>query len=136
MAEGIFRKMVQEAGLEGKILCQSAGLTPVEGEPAAENAVRACREVGVDISEHAARRLTGEEIPMWDLYFTMSKTHGYILEQAGVPAQRIYIPSYIEDPYGQGLETYRQCRDKLAKELQVFYNDVVLRLLALEGGAA
>ncbi len=134
MAEGMFRKMIEEQGLEGQVLCQSAGYAAVEGDPAAENAVKACREVGVDISDHTARRLTGEEIPIWDLYFTMSKTHGYILEQAGVPAQKIYIPRYIPDPFGQDLDTYRLCRDKLRKELDLFYRDCVAKLLALEQG--
>lgn len=131
MAEGIFRRMMQEEGLGERVLCQSAGLTPVEGEPAAENAVLACREVGVDLSGHTARKLTGEEIPMWDLFFTMSKTHGYILEQAGVPPLKIYIPSYIPDPFGGSLEVYRQCRDKLSAELRGFYENCVSRLLAL-----
>lgn len=85
-----------------------------------ENAVLACQELGVDISDHTARRITGEEIPVWDLYFPMSKTHGYILEQAGVPNQKIYVPHYIPDPFGQDLEVYRQCRDKLRGELEAF----------------
>ncbi len=129
MAEGIFRGMMRELDMEDKVLCQSAGLSAVDGDPVSENAARACREIGVEIGEHTARRLTGEEIPMWDLFFTMSKTHGYILEQAGAPAQKIYIPSYIEDPFGQELEVYRRCRDKLREELKIFYDDCVTRLL-------
>lgn len=132
MAEGIFRKMMVEKGLEKKVLCQSAGLSAPEGEPASENAVLACREIGVDIEEHIARKLTGEEIPRWDLFFTMSKTHGYILEQAGVPPTKIYIPKYIEDPFGQELPAYRSCRDKLETELELFYQDVVSRLLPFD----
>ena len=93
MAEGIFRKMMQERGMEERVLCQSAGLSAVDGMPVSENAVAACREIGVDISEHTARRITGEELPVWDLYFPMSKTHGYILGQAGVPQTKIYIPT-------------------------------------------
>ena len=50
----------------------------------------------------------------------MSKTHAYILAQAGVPAERIYVPHYIEDPFGGDLDTYRRCRDKLCEELQRF----------------
>lgn len=134
MAEGIFRQMMQEKGLGEKVLCQSAGLSAVEGTPAAENAVTASREIGVSLEGHEARRLTGEEIPIWDLFFTMSKTHGYILEQAGVPAQKIYIPSYIADPFGQDLEAYRDCRDKLKEELERFFENCVARLLSLEQG--
>ena len=121
MAEGIFRQRIQEAGLTGRIVCQSAGLSAVEGEPASENAVRACREIGVDLSAHRARRLTGEEIPMWHVFFTMSQTHGYILEQAGALPGQIYVPGLITDPYGGDLDAYRACRDKLRQELEVFY---------------
>ncbi len=135
MAEGIFRKMMQERDMEDKVLCQSAGLSAVEGAPVSENAVIACREIGVDISQHTARRITGEELPVWDLYFPMSKTHGYILAQAGVPQTKIYIPKYIADPYGQELDVYRECRDKLASQLEIFYNDFVTRLLVFENPA-
>ena len=100
MAEGLFRKMMQERELEDKVLCHSAGLAAVEGMPVSENAVLACQELGVDISDHTARRISGEELSVWDLYFPMSKTHGYILAQAGVPQTKIYIPKYIADPYG------------------------------------
>jgi protein-tyrosine-phosphatase len=132
MAEGLFRQMMRQIGMEDKVLCQSAGLSAVDGDPVTENAVKACAELGVDISDHAARRITGEEIPVWDLYFPMSKTHGYILEQAGVPQQKIYIPKYIEDPFGQDLNGYRKCRDKLATELGIFYNSFVARLLVFD----
>lgn len=134
MAEGIFRKMMRERGLGEKVICQSAGLSPAEGAPAAENAVAVCREIGVDISGHTARRLIGEEIPLWNMFFTMSKTHAYILEQAGVPVQKIYVPGYISDPFGQDEETYRQCRDKLRDELLTFYQDCVIKVLPFEEG--
>ena len=118
--------------MEDKVLCQSAGLSAVEGMPVSENAVLACREVGVDIAEHTARRITGEELPVWDLYFPMSKTHGYILEQAGVPQTKIYIPKYIADPFGQSLTAYRECRDKLMNQLDLFYQSFVTRLLVFD----
>lgn len=130
MAEGIFRELLKKEGND-EIMCQSAGLTAIGGEPAAENAILACREIGVDISDHEARKFTADEIGVWDTYFTMSKTHGYILEQGGVPAERIYVPSYIEDPFGGDLEVYRRCRDKIAQEVSVFYE----RLKAVTAGA-
>ena len=74
MAEGIFRHDMEQRGFEN-IMCQSAGLSAVEGERPAENAVTVCREIGVDISGHITRRFTPEEIDIWDVYFTMSKTH-------------------------------------------------------------
>lgn len=125
MAEGLFRQMVQRAGLEGQVLCQSAGLSAVEGEPASENAILACRELGVDIAGHRARRVSGEDMAVWDVFFTMSKTHGYILEQAGALPEHIYIPGFIADPFGQDLEAYRACRDKLRAELAIFWDKLM-----------
>ena len=40
--------------------------------------------------------------------------------QAGVPAEKIYVPHYIDDPYGGDLNTYRKCRDKICEELLTF----------------
>ena len=54
---------MQERELEDKVLCQSAGLAAVEGMPVSENAVLACQELGVDISDHTARRITGRRSP-------------------------------------------------------------------------
>ncbi len=129
MAEGLFRKMMAERGLSDRVLCQSAGLSAVEGDPVSENAAAVCREIGVDISGHTARRITGEELDVWDLFFPMSKTHGYILERAGADAQKIYIPSYIEDPFLHDIDVYRRCRDKLLMELDLFFRDCVSRRL-------
>ena len=39
MAEGIFRKMMVERGMEERVLCQSAGLSAVDGMPVSENSV-------------------------------------------------------------------------------------------------
>ena len=128
MAEGLFRKMLDERDLREKVLCQSAGLSALEGDPVSENAVLACKEAGVDISGHRARRITGEEFSTWDLYFTMSRTHAYILEQAGAPAEKIYVPDFIGDPYGGDLDAYRQCRDKLIRELATFMHVLLGRM--------
>lgn len=136
MAEGIFRQMAREAGAGDMLVCQSAGLSAVEGGPVSPEAALVCGEIGVDISGHRARRITGEELPVWDVFFPMSKTHGYILERAGAPPERIYIPRYIADPFGQGPEAYRACRDKLRGELAVFYGELAgrLGLPPLKGG--
>ena len=117
MAEGIFRREMEQRGFEN-IMCQSAGLSALDGQHPSENAVLACKEIGVDISGHIARRFTPEEIDVWDVYFTMSKTHAYILMQAGVPAEKIYVPHYIADPYGGGLNTFRGGADEIWQEFR------------------
>lgn len=125
MAQGLFLQIAGENGTADRVSAGSAGISAVNGQPASQNAVIACREVGVDISSHQARRLTGQDLLEWDLFFVMSETHGYILEQAGAPARSIYVPGRIADPFGQDLEAYRLCRDELRRGLERFYRDLV-----------
>lgn len=133
MAEGLFRRLLREKGLEGRVIAGSAGLSAVEGQPASENALLACREVGVDISGHRARRVGRGFLQAWDLFFPMTDTHAYILEQAGVLPQNIYLPETVNDPYGGDLDEYRRCRDKLEEQLELFCRRVVLPALEREG---
>ena len=127
MAERIFRDMLRKAG-DTDIMCLSAGLSAINGQPAADNAIAVMEEIGIDLRDHIARRISADEIPMWDAYFTMSKTHAYILEQAGVPGDKIYVPNYIDDPFGGDIDTYRACRDKLTEEVAEFYGKLRLHL--------
>ena len=124
MAAGIFHHMLEESHTAG-IICASAGLAAVEGQPASENAVLACGEWGIDLSGHRAHRITGEDLARWDVFFVMTDTQGYILEQAGASEGQIYVPENVTDPYGQDLAAYRACRDKLAEELRRFFQEQI-----------
>ena len=57
MAEGMFKKLLEEKGESG-IDCSSAGLATFDGRPASDNAQAVALEYGVDISEHKSRMLT------------------------------------------------------------------------------
>lgn len=116
MAEGLFRKMAQEKGRDD-LICGSAGLSAIEGQPPSENAVEACREAGVDISAHHAHRVTAEDLVNWDLLVAVSKTHAYILEKAGAPANKIYVLGDLADPFGCSIVEYRHSRDEIQKAL-------------------
>lgn len=134
MAEQIFRALVEQDGLQTKIFCQSAGIAAADGSPASPEAVTAISEIGGDLTRHRARRLGPDDTQVWDLFFPMSATHAYILEQAGVEANRIYVPQNIADPFGQGLAVYRECRDRLQTEIEEFYQGTVKRLMLLSDG--
>ena len=132
MADAIFRRFIEINNMQEKIFSQSAGLSAATGEPASEYAIKVIDEAGGDLTKHRARKICPDDIDMWDLYFPMTKTHGYILEKAGVPVNKIYIPNDIPDPYGQGLEEYRICRERLEKEVRLFYNNMVQKILMFE----
>lgn len=117
MAEGIFKQLIAQEGLPG-LQCASAGISALEGQPASENAVVACREIGVDLSGHRSHRITAEDLIEADLIATVSPTHAYILQKAGAPEEKLLVLGELLDPYGEDLSVYRQCRDTLLQALK------------------
>ena len=95
---------------------QSAGFAADVGAPAAENAVEALREIGLDLSSHRAAQLTPEMCAAADRIFVMTAAHGYILGRMGVPADKITVLG-IPDPFGGDLTVYREARDAIAAAL-------------------
>jgi protein-tyrosine-phosphatase len=117
MAEGILRNMLSA---DHDMIISSAGTHALEGNPAAEFAVIAAREGGIDISGHRARMLTPEDIENSRIILCMEPFHvewvlaidvsasGRIYslaEFSGGDAKRKTIP----DPYGCSLRDYREC---------------------------
>ena len=72
MAEGLFRHAVKGRS-EFRIL--SAGVGAVDGCPPSEYAVRALRELGLDISPQRSRMLTHELVQKADYIFGMTHSH-------------------------------------------------------------
>ncbi len=126
MAEAIFRHLTKLDGTEDQFMCQSAGIGAVKGEKIEKNAEICLEEIGIDISDHRSRKLTTEELEVWDAYFTMSETHAYILQQSGIPRYKIYTPKYITDPYGKCMEIYKTCLEKIIAEVEKFYMKLVM----------
>ena len=58
MAEGMFRQMMTEKGLEEKVLCQSAGLVAADGAPVSDHAVTVCQEL--EVYRQCRDKLRGE----------------------------------------------------------------------------
>lgn len=78
MAEGIFKKMLADRGVNG-VECSSAGLFAMTGDSACDNAVKAAERFGVDISAHRARRITSYILDETDEFVCMTR------EQAAKP---------------------------------------------------
>jgi protein-tyrosine-phosphatase len=125
MAEGMFRKMT-EKDVGEPIYCMSAGLAAVQGSPASPNAVKVCRELGVELGGHRARSIGGiGNLDAFDLFVPMTATHAYVLRQAGVPEHKIYLPyPEIPDPFGGDETTYRACRDALSVALKALHAEL------------
>ena len=116
MAEGLFKKLLEECGRED-ITCSSAGLASI-------NAKIAAQELGVDISEHRSRLLTRAIARDADMIVCMTQDHYDILNRI-IPEEKLYIlGGGIDDPYGCDLEVYRACAEKIKNSLPVLLDRI------------
>ena len=122
MAEGLFRHVTRG---RNEFRVMSAGVGAVEGLPPSEHAVRALRELGIDISKQRSRMLTPEIVDEADYIFGMTHSHvDTILILYPQAAEKTFLlrefdetldayENDICDPIGGSLETYRACRDQI-----------------------
>lgn len=120
MAEGIFNKLAKEYGLD--IVAESAGLNTRDGLPASENAIKACAEIDIDISNHKSRYFSKINLDEYSRFITMSFDHTNLLIEMGVPHNMIEVLSGsdhgVPDPYGFGMGIYRSCRDIIKRSIE------------------
>jgi RpiB/LacA/LacB family sugar-phosphate isomerase len=122
MAEGLFRHAAKGRG-DYRVL--SAGVGAVDGLPPSEFAVRALRELGIDISAQRSRMLTGEVVQQADYIFGMTHSHvESILLLYPQAAEKTFLlrefdetldrfENDIPDPIGGSYEVYLNCRDQI-----------------------
>src|SRR5256885_2241114 len=122
MAEGIFRQAVQG---RNEYLVLSAGVGAADGQPPSPYAVRALKDIGIDISRQRSRMLTADLVQQADYIFGM--THGHVdavnllYPQA---AEKTFLlrefdetldifEKDIPDPIGGSYEIYLNSRDQI-----------------------
>lgn len=124
MAEGLFRKMAEEKGVDG-VTCSSAGLFAMTGDEVTPNSVKACERFGVDISAHRARRITGYILDETDKFVCMTPEHASSLSLY-VPVEKITVlGGGIPDPYGADLETYIKTANYIKTALGLQFDDII-----------
>ena len=72
MAEGLFRHAVARRG-DYRVV--SAGIGAIDGQPPSLHAIRAMKELGLDISQQRSRMLTANLVREADLIFGMTHNH-------------------------------------------------------------
>src|SRR5438093_145645 len=122
MAEGLFRQVVKGRG-DYRVL--SAGVGAVDGMPPSEYAVKALRELDIDISSQRSRMLTADLVHQADYIFGMTHSHvdaiTLLYPQA---AEKTFLlrefdetldsfENDISDPIGGSYEVYLNCRDQI-----------------------
>jgi len=86
MAEGLLRQFLAERGVD-EIVVESAGVSGWEGSTATADAVRAVRELGIDIARHEARRLSQSQVESADLVVALAAEHRDAVVRVHPPAE-------------------------------------------------
>src|SRR5688572_18143104 len=122
MAEGLFRHAVKGRG-DFEVL--SAGVGAIDGMPPSEYAVRALRELGIDISHQRSRMLSADVVQRADYIFGMTHSHvDAIMLLYPLAAEKTFLlrefdetldtfENDIPDPIGGSFEVYLNCRDQI-----------------------
>src|SRR3954470_5219558 len=122
MAEGLFRHAVKG---RNDFRVMSAGVGAVDGLPPSDHAVRALKELGIDIAKQRSHMLTAELVQQADYIFGMTHSHvDAITMLYPHAAEKTFLlrefdetlDSYendISDPIGGSFEVYLACRDQI-----------------------
>ncbi len=99
------------------ITAESAGLSAFSGDEAAENAVKAAKLFGADISLHRSRMINSYIIDEADLIVCMTQGHKNAL-QPYVNEEKLCTFGNIPDPYGKDEGTYLRCAEMIKAEAE------------------
>jgi low molecular weight protein-tyrosine phosphatase len=129
-AEGVFRKLVADAGLAKEIKTDSAGTHAYHvGEPPDQRAQVAARGRGYDLSGIRARRVGTDDFAAFDLILAMDRDHHEILSELAPPASGHKIGMFlayarhaktldVPDPYYGGPEGFALVLDLIEDAAQ------------------
>jgi L-threonylcarbamoyladenylate synthase len=137
MAERLFAKRLAE-----KIGCRideleqigykttSAGTMDMAGMPASAEAVSACEQKGVDLSDHVSRRLTRSLLEMSDFVFCMARSHCERVSSLSPEAEDkclLLAPEdEIPDPIGRPQEFFNHCAEMIDAAVKARVRELVL----------
>ncbi len=134
MAEGILKKMIMKAGVEG-VEVASRGLAAIKGKPVAENAFLTMGEKHIRVGNHVVRQVSRDDIVESDLILTMTKSHAYhVFSMFAQKDRHIYtlkdfVGGYedrdISDPIGGSLDDYRKCAKEIEEALKKGFDKIV-----------
>ncbi len=103
----------------------SAGVATSDGVPAADHAVEAMAEWGIDIGDHRSKQFRRYMTEKADYIVCMTPVHKKVLIlEFPAAAEKIFLIGElsgsgrnIPDPYGGSLDDYRSARDTLKEEI-------------------
>ena len=125
--------MLTENQVEGEWRVESAGTWGLEGDPAAAGSQAVMNNLGVDISDHRARRVDYDLLGSFDLVLTMENGHKEALGMEFPEfSERIYMLSEmvdqkndIDDPYGGAYSGYEQAAEDIQQYLENGFDTII-----------
>ena len=137
MAEGMFRKAIQQAGLETRIHADSAGTHNYHvGEPPDPRAQQAVRRRGAEIAHLRGRQVSERDFVEFDYILVMDGTnYNHLIRRA--PAHhhdkirrllsfsRKYPNLDVMDPYYGGPEGFEENLDMIEDAVEGLIRDIV-----------
>lgn len=101
-AEGVFRRLAQEAGLDGRIHVDSAGTGGYHvGAPPDARALAAALARGIDLSEIRARKVSSEDFEVFDLILAMDEDNLLELREIAPERSRARVALLLDYAPGQ-----------------------------------
>lgn len=122
-AEGVFRRLVKQAGLEHRIHADSAGTHGYHvGEPPDSRSQRAARARGVDLSGLRARQVTLGDFATFDCILAMDRGHLAQLRRMAPATSAATVALFLDyapgattrevpDPYYGGADGFTEVLD-------------------------
>ena len=132
MAEGWLNVHLKDKGW----VAESAGVMAGPGGLASPEAIKAMRELDIDISGHRSQPLTGAMVGNATVILTMTEGHRHQVIHSFPEAEdkTALVHSFgldplqdVADPYGLPVEAYRHIRDELIQALGEFLLDLAER---------
>jgi len=140
-AQGVFRYLVAEAGLEARIEIDSAGTHGYHvGEPPDERATETALARGVDIGDLRARRAEPEDFLYYDYILAMDQDNYHSLARIcprGMERKLLLLMDYapdlrrreVPDPYYGGQQGFDQVFDLVEAAARGLLADITRRHL-------
>ena len=101
-AEGLMRARIREAGLEDRVLCDSAGIQGYHaGEPPDQRSIATAGNFGIELGSLRARKVTPADLDTFDIIAVMENTHRrQLLALRPTPprAEIRLLPSWLGEP--------------------------------------
>ena len=125
MAEYMFREHIRDTHPAWQVA--SAGTLGLQGQPASRFAVKALKEISVDLKPHRSQGVTRELVERAALLVVMAQGHkAELLERYPDAADKIRLLKSFDpasdgadvmDPIGLSLDVYRYIRDEISNAL-------------------